>query len=96
MQGEGTLIFRRGDMDRLAKNRRANQKEIAAELTVVMNKHDLAGIAFLVPEADGNRGLMLVNKKRSTVIEFLALTADYCQQVLQGLPGQSSRTRADD
>ena len=96
-QGVDLTMFKQGDMNRLKRNRRANQKEIARELTVVLNKHDLAGIAFLVPEADGrNRGLMIVNKKRSTVIEFLAQTIGYCQEVLQGLVNGPSRPGTDD
>ena len=64
-----------------------------AELTALMNKHDLAGIAFLIPEADGKkRGMMTLSTKSSTtIVEFLALTIGYCQDVLaQLLPSQKS------
>ena len=97
MKGVDRTIFQQGDMNRLKRTRRERQDEIVRELTAALNKHDLAGIAFLVPEADGrNRGLMIVNKKRSTVIEFLAQTIGYCQEVLQGLVNGLSRPGTDD
>ena len=78
--------FQHGDMDRPKQNRRANQDEIVQELTTLVNKHDLAGVAFLIPEVDGNnRGMMVLNAKRTTVIDFLAETISYSQDVLAQL-----------
>ena len=87
-----------GDMERLARNRRQGVDAITQALSDILNDHDLAGIAFLVPEADGgNRGMMIVNAKRISTVQFLAQNIDYSQQVLSRLlQQQPSKPQADE